>query len=178
MAENGETQTPAANGEAAQAQPKAPQMRILAQFIRDLSFENILSQKGLSGEVKPQISVQVGLDAKRRPADGQYEVTTKYTVTSKNEGTDDTLFVMELDYAGLFHIENVPDEQMHPFLMIECPRMLFPFARRIVSDMTRDGGFPPVNLDNVDFVAIYRQQIAQRMQQQAAAGAAAEQKPS
>ena len=93
-------------------------------------------------------------------------------MTSKNEGTDDTLFVMELDYAGLFHIDNVPDEQMHPFLMIECPRMLFPFARRIVSDMTRDGGFPPVNLDNVDFVAIYRQQIAQRMQQQAAAAEA------
>ena len=172
MAENGETTAPATNGDAAQAQPKAPQMRILAQFIRDLSFENILSQKGLSGDVKPQISVQVGLDAKRRPTEGQYEVSTKYTVTSKNEGTDDTLFVMELDYAGLFHIDNVPDEQMHPFLMIECQRMLFPFARRIVSDMTRDGGFPPVNLDNVDFVAIYRQQIAQRMQQQAAAAEA------
>ena len=71
MAENGETTAPATNGDAAQAQPKAPQMRILAQFIRDLSFENILSQKGLSGDVKPQISVQVGLDAKRRPTEGQ-----------------------------------------------------------------------------------------------------------
>ncbi|WP_172297836.1 protein-export chaperone SecB [Pseudoruegeria sp. HB172150] len=165
MAENGES-APAANGEATNPQQTQVQMRILAQFIRDLSFENILSQKGITGEVKPQIQVQVALDAKKRGAPNNYEVSTKYTVTSKNQGGDDTLFMLELDYAGLFHIEGVPEEQLHPFLMIECPRMLFPFARRIVSDMTRDGGFPPVNLDTVDFVTLYRQQLALRAQQQ------------
>lgn len=163
MADTGEN-APAPNGDAT-GQQTGPNMRILAQFVRDLSFENILSQKGLSGEVKPQVQVQVGLDAKKRQQDNQYEVSTKYTVTSKNQGTDDTLFVLEVDYAGLFLVQNVPEDQLHPFLMIECPRMLFPFARRIVSDMTRDGGFPPVNLDTVDFVALYRQQLQQRMAQ-------------
>lgn len=176
MAEISEVK-PTANGEAGQT-PAQPQMRILAQFVRDVSFENILSQKGLTGEVKPQIQVQVALDAKRRQTANQYEVSTKFTVTSKNEGTDDTLFLLELDYAGLFQIENVPEEQMHPFLMIECPRMLFPFARRIVSDMTRDGGFPPVNLDTVDFVGLYRRQLAARAEQQKAAQPESGQKPS
>jgi len=165
MAENGEA-TPATNTDGAQ-QAATPQMRVLAQFIRDMSFENILSQKGIQGEVKPQIQVQVALDAKKRSVENQYEISTKFTVTAKNEGTDDTLFVMELEYAGLFLLENFTDEQLHPFLMIECPRMLFPFARRIVSDMTREGGFPPVNLDTVDFVQLYRQNLARRAQQQA-----------
>jgi preprotein translocase subunit SecB len=82
---------------------------------------------------------------------------------------------MELEYGGLFHIEGVPDEQMHPFLLIECPRMLFPFVRRIVSDVTRDGGFPPLNLDNIDFIKLYRQTLEQR---QAAAKAAETAEPS
>ena len=69
---------------------------------------------------------------------------------------------MEMDYAGVFHIEGVPDEQLHPFLMIECPRMIFPFIRRIVSDVTRDGGFPPLNLENIDWVSLYRNEIMRR----------------
>ena len=69
---------------------------------------------------------------------------------------------MELEYGGIFHIENVPQDQMHPFLMIECPRMLFPFARRIVHDVIRDGGFPPLNLDNIDWMNLYRQNLAQQ----------------
>jgi len=72
------------------------------------------------------------------------------------------LFVMEMDYVGVFHVENVPDDQLHPFLLIECPRMIFPFIRRIVSDVTRDGGFPPLNLENIDFVQLYRNEIARR----------------
>ena len=83
------------------------------------------------------------------------------------------LFLFEIEYGGVFHIENVPDEQMHPFLMIECPRMLFPFLRRIVSDVTRDGGFPPLNLDNIDFLAIYRNELARRQQAAAATEAPA-----
>ncbi|MDJ0826229.1 MAG: protein-export chaperone SecB [Rhodobacter sp.] len=146
------------------AQPQAPKMQILGQFIRDMSFENILSQKGVNGDVKPEMQVQVSMDAKKRPADNQYEVVTKFSVTSKNSGGEDVLFVLELEYGGLFQIENVPDEQLHPFLMIECPRMLFPFVRRIISDVTRDGGFPPLNLDSVDFIQLYRQEIARRAQ--------------
>jgi len=148
--------------DAAEAQQNPVKMQVLAQYIRDLSFENILSQKGVKGEVKPEVKVEVALDAKKRTVDNQYEVITKFKVNSTNHESEDPLFLLELDYAGIFHIENVPEAQMHPFLLIECPRMLFPFVRRIVSDMTRDGGFPPVNLDNVDFLALYRQEIARR----------------
>ncbi len=146
---------------AAQPQVQPPQMKVLGQFIRDLSFENIVSRKPVEGEVQPDIQVQVALDAKKR-GDNQYEVMSKYNITSKDKGGDATLFVLEVEYGGIFHIENVPEEQMHPFLLIECPRMIFPFVRRLVSDVTRDGGFPPLNLDNVDFVALYRQQLLQR----------------
>ncbi|MGI9391411.1 MAG: protein-export chaperone SecB [Boseongicola sp.] len=148
---------------AAPEQAQAPQMKVLGQFIRDLSFENIVSRKPIEGEVQPDIQVQVALDAKKR-GENQYEVLSKYNITSKNKGGEDTLFVLEVEYGGIFQIENVPDEQLHPFLLIECPRMIFPFVRRLVSDVTRDGGFPPLNLDNVDFVALYRQTMLQRKQ--------------
>ena len=82
------------------------------------------------------------------------------------DGKPMRLALLELDYGGIFHIENVPDEQMHPYLMIQCPTMLFPFVRRIVSDVTRDGGFPPLNLDTIDFVGLYRQELARRMEAQ------------
>ncbi len=146
---------------AAQAQPQPPQMKVLGQFIRDLSFENIVSRKPIEGDVQPDIQVQVALDAKKR-GENQYEVMSKYNIVSKNKGGDATLFILEVEYGGIFQIDNVPDEQLHPFLLIECPRMIFPFVRRLVSDVTRDGGFPPLNLDNVDFVALYRQTLAQR----------------
>ena len=149
------------------ANGSAPQikMQILAQYIRDLSFENALAQKGLQGgDVQPDIQVQVSLDASKRATEHQYEVVQKYKITAKNRVNNDPLFLLEIDYGGLFHIEGVPDEQMHPFLLIECPRMVFPFVRRIVSDMTRDGGFPPLNLDAVDFLALYRQELARRAQ--------------
>ena len=96
----------------------------------------------------------------------------KLNVESKTkEDEAKTIFILELDYAGVFHIENVPEAQMHPFLMIECPRMLFPFIRRIVSDVTRDGGFPPLNLETIDFVSIYRNELARRAAQQKTADA-------
>ncbi len=145
----------------------APQVRmnIVAQYIRDLSFENALAQKGqTTGDVQPDIQVQVALDASKRAADHQFEVVQKYKVTAKNKVNGETLFLLEVDYGGVFHVEGVPDEQLHPFLLIECPRMLFPFVRRIVSDLTRDGGFPPLNLDPVDFLGLYRQELARRAQ--------------
>lgn len=161
MAEAGDT--PNVTNDGAAAAPTPPKMQILGQFIRDMSFENIMVQKGVQGEVAPEISVQVGLDAKKRPTENQYEVISKYSITSKNSKGDETLFILEVEYGGIFLIENIPDEQLHAFLMIECPRMLFPFVRRLVSDVSREGGFPPLNLDNVDFVQLYRQQIAQKV---------------
>ncbi|RID90923.1 protein-export chaperone SecB [Gemmobacter lutimaris] len=162
---NGETQ---GQGEAQNAGSQV-RMSVLAQFIRDMSFENVVAQKGLQGgDVQPDVQVAVSLDARKRPADHQYEVTHKFRVTSKNKANGDTLFLLELDYGGIFHVEGVPDEQLHPFLLIECPRLLFPFVRRIISDITRDGGFPPLNIDAVDYLALYRQELARRAQAQTA----------
>jgi preprotein translocase subunit SecB len=141
----------------------------LGQFIRDMSFENIMAQKGSSGEVTPDVSVQVNLDAKKRSVEHQYEVALKLNVNSKSKDSGDPLFLLELDYVGIFHVENVVEEQLHPFLLIECPRMIFPFVRRIVSDVTRDGGFPPLNLENIDFVQLYRGEIARRQAEDAKA---------
>lgn len=142
--------------------PQAPQMRVLGQFIRDMSFENIMAQKGAPSDVQPDIQVQVNLDAKKRSVEHQYESAIKLNITSKAKDGDQTLFVFEIDYVGIFEVQNVPDEQIHPFLMIECPRMIFPFLRRVVSDVTRDGGFPPLNLENIDFLSLYRNEIARR----------------
>jgi len=139
-----------------------PKMNILAQYVRDLSFENILAQKGVDGELNPEIQVNVNIDAKKRTTDKQFDVIIKLRVDSKSKNTNNILFVLELDYGGVFQIENVPDDQLHPYLLIECPRMLFPFLRRIVSDVTRDGGFPTLNLENIDFLKLYRQEIDRR----------------
>jgi preprotein translocase subunit SecB len=164
-----------ANGNAGPTPETAPQppqirMQVLAQFVRDMSFENAVAQKGLQGgEVQPDVQVQVSLDARKRNVDHQYEVITKYKVVSKNKANGETLFLLELDYGGIFHIEGVADDQLHPFLLIECPRLLFPFVRRIISDVTRDGGFPALNVDTVDFLALYRQELARRAEAQRAA---------
>jgi preprotein translocase subunit SecB len=160
----------AENGAATDADAKL-RMHIMTQFVRDLSFENVLAQRGTGGEVTPDVQVSVNLDAKKRSTEHQYEVTTKLNITSKNKGSGEMLFVMELDYVGVFHVENVPEDQLHPFLLIECPRMIFPFIRRIVSDVTRDGGFPPLNLENINFVQLYRNEIARRQSQAGAQNA-------
>ena len=160
-------ETPEGNGAA--AAPQQIKMQVLAQYVRDMSFENMVVQKGLSaGEVQPDIQVAVSLDARKRPVPNQYEVITKYKVTSKNKVNGDVLFLLEVEYGGTFHIEGVAEDQLHPFLLIECPRLMFPFVRRIVSDVTRDGGFPALNVDTVDFMALYRQELARRAQAQSA----------
>jgi preprotein translocase subunit SecB len=154
------------------AQPAAaPQItnKIIAQYIRDMSFENILVRKGVNGAVEPEITVKVNLDARKRGAENQYEVITKLNVTSTNKADKAALFVLEVEYAGVFQIDGVPEDQLHPFLLIECPRMTFPFLRRVVSDVTRDGGFPPLNLDTIDFVGIYRNELNRRIEEQKAA---------
>jgi preprotein translocase subunit SecB len=170
MAENG-------NGAAqpAGAQPGGmPQVKfqVLAQFVRDLSFENaVVRGDGIVPPGQPDIQVQVSLDAKKRESDGHYEVISKYKVEAKVKDTGAALYLVELEYGGIFLIDGVPQEQLHPFLLIECPRIVFPFARRIIADVTRDGGFPPLNLDMIDFMGMYRQQLA-RQQAQANGGAA------
>ena len=161
-----------ANGGAAQQAAPQIKMQILSQYIRDMSFENALAQRGAqNGEVQPDIQVQVSLDANKRTVEKQYEVVQKFRVNAVNKVNNEALFLLELEYGGVFLIDGVPEEQLHPFLLIECPRMLFPFVRRIVSDTTRDGGFPPLNLDLVDFLALYRQEMTRRAQQVEAAKA-------
>ena len=145
-----------------------PNTKVLAQFIRDLSFENILAQKGLDTNTPPDIKVEVNLDAKKRKSENQYEVLIKLSVVSsaKTEDSNDSenskLFILEIEYGGIFEITGVPEDQVHPYLMIECPRILFPYLRRIVGDVTRDGGFPPLNLEQINFLALYQKEIARR----------------
>ena len=144
------------------SQPAQPSVNVLAQYIRDLSFENILAQKGISGDVTPDIQIQVKLDARKRSIANQYETIIKLNIDSKSKDTNDQLFLLEIEYAGVFTVTGVPDEQLHPFLMIECPRMIFPFLRRVVSDLTQDGGFPALNLETIDFMQLYRSEALRR----------------
>ena len=143
-------------------QPQAtPDVKLLAHFIRDLSFENVAAMEGTSAEGQPEITVNVGFDAKKIE-DGRFQQSMKINGTAKVG--ESTRFVVELDYAGVFSIQNVPEAHIHPFLFIECPRLLLPFARRVVADVTRDGGYPPLMLDNVDFATLYRQRVEQMKQ--------------
>lgn len=145
----------------AEAEQKAPPVvSIQAQYVRDVSFENVAVQEGEGRlDQQPDIQVAVNLDAKKK-SDTLFEVILKVNATAK--GGEKVMFIVELEYAGIFKIENVAERQLHPVLMIECPRIIFPFARRIVSDLTRDGGFPPLMLDMVDFAGIYRQEVERR----------------
>ncbi len=148
----------------------APKISIQAQYVRDLSFENVAVQSGDGRlDAKPDIQVGVNLDAKKR-TDDQFEVILKVNATAKSG--EAVMFLVELEYAGVFRVENVPEQQLHPVLLIECPRILFPFARRIVADATRDGGYPPLLLDMVDFAGIYTAEVKRR--QEAAAAEKAE----
>ena len=151
-----------------QKQAIQPNTKVLAQFIRDLSFENILAQKGLDTNTPPDIKVKVNLDAKKRKSENQYEVLIKLSVVSSaktensSESENSKLFILEIEYGGIFEVTGVPEDQVHPYLMIECPRILFPYLRRIVGDVTRDGGFPPLNLEQINFLALYQNEIARR----------------
>jgi preprotein translocase subunit SecB len=148
------------NGNGA-ATPPQPRLQVLTQYVRDLSFENIAAQKGVPDvpDAKPDVKVQVNLDAQPKQGD-RFEVALKLNIDSKIG--EAPVFILELDYAGLFLIQNVPQDQLHALLMIECPRLIFPYVRRIVGDVSRDGGFPPLNLEQIDFLALYRAEIARR----------------
>ncbi|MDJ1158722.1 protein-export chaperone SecB [Chelatococcus sp. SYSU_G07232] len=146
-----------ANGGA--AEDNAPSLNALAQYIRDLSFENPNAPRSLAPQQQgPQISIQVNVGANQL-ADNDFQV--ELTLEGKATSGNDTLFAFELVYGGVFRIRNVPQEQLHPIVMIECPRLLFPFARQIVADAVRNGGFPPLFIDPIDFAALYRQKLAE-----------------
>jgi preprotein translocase subunit SecB len=142
-----------------QEQAEGPGIRILAQFVRDLSFENPRAPDTLrAGPTQPQIDLGVEMNARGRD-DGFFEVDLK--LSAKATRDDGPLFVVELLYGGVFQIAGVPAEEMEPVLLIECPRYLFPFARRIIADITSDGGYPPFLLDPIDFAGVYAQRKAE-----------------
>ena len=145
--------TPPAND-----QPQGPSLQAMAQFIKDLSFEN----PGALGEISNRPAIELGVDLNARKLDqpDMFEVELKIRVNATNEGK--ALFLLEVAYAGIFKLANVPDtatQQM--ILLIQAPHMLFPFVRRIVSDVVRDGGMPPLMIEPIDFLALYQARIAQ-----------------
>lgn len=148
-----------------------PQLGIQTQYVKDLSFENPSApERSAEAERAPQIAVNVQVEA-RRLDETTFEVTLQITADAQHEGKP--VFLAELSYAGVFTFFAIPQEAMEPALLVECPRLLFPFARRIVADVTRDGGFPPLLLAPIDFLALYRNrqvQAAQAQQAQAAEG--------
>jgi preprotein translocase subunit SecB len=136
----------------------APQLMVLAQYIKDLSFENPNAPRSLQQSVQPQINVSVNVSANPL-ADNDTEVTLK--LEGKAEAGSMVLFSVELEFSGVFRLLNVPQEQMQPLMLIECPRLLFPFAREIIANAVRNGGFPPLLLDPIDFVSLYQQRLGQ-----------------
>ena len=142
----------------------SPMARMLAHYTRDLSFENVAANSGKAMQGQPEINLNVGMDANQIEGD-RYQVSLKINAKAVNQ--EETRFIAELDYVGIFRLENVKKEHVHPFLFIECQRQLLPYARRVISDVTRDGGFPPLMVDNIDFAQLYRQRLEQARQQRA-----------
>jgi preprotein translocase subunit SecB len=143
----------------APAEPQGPFFRVLAQFVRDLSFENPRAPESLRLEGKPEIDMGVEMGARGRP-DGLFEVDMKLSV--KANSAEGPLFQIELLYGGLFQLSGFSEADLEPMLLIECPRYLFPFARQIIASCTSDGGFyPPFLLEPLDFATIYAARKAQ-----------------
>jgi preprotein translocase subunit SecB len=137
---------------------KPPQLNVLSQYTKDFSFENPNAPRSLvPPQQQPSINIQINVNV-RNLAEADYEVELK--IEGRADSAGSVLFGFELTYAGVFRIQNVAQENLHPLLMIECPRLLFPFAREIVADAVRDGGFPPLMIDPIDFVALYRQKMS------------------
>ncbi len=178
MADETGTKTPApasaaaaGAGNAQGAQETRPQLGIQTQYVKDLSFENPSAlERPPEAERSPQITVNVQVEA-RRLNEQTFEVILQINAQASHE--EKPVFLVELSYAGVFNFIGIPDNAMEPALLIECPRLLFPFARRIVADVTRDGGFPPLLLAPIDFLALYRNRQQQAAQASDAVGAEA-----
>ena len=148
-----------------QAQQGQAQLSVLGQYIKDFSFENPNAPQSLQPtQTQPAINIQINVGVKQLAAT-DFEVAL--TLEGKAEHSGTTLFGFELIFAGVFRIQNVPQETLQPLVMIECPRLLFPFAREIVATAVRNGGFPPLLLDPVDFVSLYQSRVAQMQAPQA-----------
>jgi len=158
MADENQNGAAVAQGDTAGEQP---QIGIMGQYLKDFSFENPSAPQSLQDmtQTRPDINVNVNLNARRIGEEG-YEVVLNITAKAELTEKNITGFVVEISYAGLFGVRNLPQENLEPFLLIECPRLLFPFARRIIADATRDGGFPPLLLDPIDFTALYQKHRA------------------
>ena len=143
----------------ATASNSAPQLMVLAQYTKDLSFENPNAPGSLQQTTQPQINISVNVVTSPL-SDTDIEVTLR--LEGKAETAGSVMFNIELQYAGVFRIQNVPQEQVQPLVLIECPRLLFPFAREIIATSVRNGGFPPLMLDPIDFVSLYQQRLAQQ----------------
>ena len=146
-----------ADDQAAGATDSAPQVGVIAQYVKDLSFENPNAPAVYQWQGQPQMDVQFNIGSQPVGQD-LHEVVLKVDIAAKAE--EGTAFQMELLYGGLFALRNLPPEQLQPFLLAEAPRILFPFARRIISDATIDAGFPPLLLDPIDFASLYMQRAA------------------
>ena len=144
-----------ANGEDTQ-----PQVGVITQYVKDFSFENPNAPMIYQSQAQPRIDVQFNI-ASNVVGEDVYEVALKIEVRATAD--DQVAFAIELDYAGLFGLRNVPADQIQPFLFAEAPRILFPFARRIVADASRDGNFPPLMLEPIDFAALYMQQAQEQL---------------
>ncbi|MGI6246171.1 MAG: protein-export chaperone SecB [Pseudochelatococcus sp.] len=144
-----------------------PVVNALAQYIKDFSFENPNAPRSLAPQEKsPEISIQVNVGGNQI---GEEDYVVDLTLEGKAAVGDEVLFAFELVYGGVFRLRNVPAEHIHPTVMIEFPRLLFPFARQIIADAVRNGGFPPLFIDPIDFAALYRQKIAELQAEQAGA---------
>lgn len=145
-----------------------PQLRVLTQYVKDLSFENPNAPNSLGPvDEQPSINLRVDVGVKRL-ADTDYEVSLK--IGAEAVVKEKPLFIVEAEYAGLFRLTDIPEADLEAVLVVECPRQIFPFARRILADVTRDGGFPPLLIDPIDFVNLYNQRREQMAQQVADAG--------
>jgi len=147
-----------ANGNVAQ-NDGVPALNAMVQYTKDFSFENPNAPRSLGPQQKaPNIAIQVNVNAKQ-VAESDYEVEILLE-GSAGEGAE-LLFKFELNYAGIFRLQNIPASDQHPVIMIECPRLLFPFARQIIADAVRNGGFPPLYIDPIDFASLYRQKMSE-----------------
>ncbi|NCP61676.1 MAG: protein-export chaperone SecB [Alphaproteobacteria bacterium] len=147
-------------------EPKMPPLTINAQYIKDLSFEHPNPVKTLQpSEAQPDINVNIDVTA-QNIQESTFEVVL--TIKADAQRDNEPLFISEIQYAGLFTLgEDLPKEAVHPVLMIECPRMLFPFARSVIANITREGGFPPLSLNPIDFAALYHQQMEEAAKKKA-----------
>ena len=145
------------------AQQAPAQLNVLGQYIKDFSFENPNAPRSLQpAQQQPAINIQINVSAKPMT---ETDVEVELKIEGKAETSGNVLFQFELIYAGVFRLQNIPQQDMHPIMMIECPRLLFPFAREIISSAVMNSGFPPLRIDPVDFVGLYRQRMAEMQAQ-------------